>query len=568
MMFSSPHNSDGELPVAPGGGSLREENGALRRRVEKLERTLRRVRGERADLERTRRTMKRNSRLRRRAGAVAAFSYAVYLCCYNLRFLGVYNVVRGRPYDCATTRYGGLILEGGGVKGIASSRAARDVSADTERPPRRAPRTVRGDRRRGARTQQNRRRGARTQQNRRRGARTQQNRRQGARTQQKPAARRENPTKNRRRGATTQQKNRYGGAAAALEHYGLLGPRNIAAFRAGPKPLYLLCAQRGAGVLLNTSAKFWSGLRRAVGSRAGRVRGHVRGRHDGVAPGGRRARLEHHGVSTQIPAPAPRGLRGADRGAAAGARRGYFEGIRTRGAHEDRRPLINERKSSRGGDASRRRKKKRTLRRRRKKKPRLGAESSRGRREPSSRTSVRRRSQVRKAHGRLARARQRRAPPAAPRLVPGRRDRAPHAPAPRHDPARRQRHARRRASKDAYGGFARKPAVGRLRGFEEGVRRTLTGRRSRGFGSPRRAFTGRRRGAARARLRGSAAAGGFEKGGRATVVAGYPPARRFRQIEGKRRTRLRLSVTDLTAGRRAGNQTSRRRQDAVSFVCS
>ena len=163
MMFSSPHNSDGELPVAPGGGSLREENGALRRRVEKLERTLRRVRGERADLERTRRTMKRNSRLRRRAGAVAAFSYAVYLCCYNLRFLGVYNVVRGRPYDCATTRYGGLILEGGGVKGIASSRAARDVSADTERPPRRAPRTVRGDRRRGARTQQNRRQGARTQ---------------------------------------------------------------------------------------------------------------------------------------------------------------------------------------------------------------------------------------------------------------------------------------------------------------------------------------------------------------------------------------------------------------------
>jgi len=108
----------------PDGADLQQENAVLKRRVAALESTLSRVRGERADLERVKRVMKRNSKLRRRLGGGAVLLYMLYLAQYNLSFLGLYNMARGRPYDCAVRPYGGLILEGGGVKGIAYGGAA------------------------------------------------------------------------------------------------------------------------------------------------------------------------------------------------------------------------------------------------------------------------------------------------------------------------------------------------------------------------------------------------------------------------------------------------------------
>ena len=120
------NGSDGELSLHDDAepASVEEENASLKRRVAALEATLRRVRGERADLERVRRVMKRNSRLRRKLGLALVASYVLYYCCWNLSFLAGYNKLRGRPRDCAVTRYGGLILEGGGVKGVAYGGAA------------------------------------------------------------------------------------------------------------------------------------------------------------------------------------------------------------------------------------------------------------------------------------------------------------------------------------------------------------------------------------------------------------------------------------------------------------
>jgi hypothetical protein len=125
------NGSDGELSLHDDAepASVEEENASLKRRVAALEATLRRVRGERADLERVRRVMKRNSRLRRKLGLALVASYVLYYCCWNLSFLAGYNKLRGRPRDCAVTRYGGLILEGGGVKGVAYGGAAAALEA-------------------------------------------------------------------------------------------------------------------------------------------------------------------------------------------------------------------------------------------------------------------------------------------------------------------------------------------------------------------------------------------------------------------------------------------------------
>ena len=77
--------------------SLAKENALLRKRLATTEATLRRVRGERADLERVKAIMKRNSRLRRQLGVTFLVCYSLYACCWNMRFLGFYNWVRGGP---------------------------------------------------------------------------------------------------------------------------------------------------------------------------------------------------------------------------------------------------------------------------------------------------------------------------------------------------------------------------------------------------------------------------------------------------------------------------------------
>ena len=77
--------------------SLEEENAILRKRLAATEATLARVRGEREDLERVKARMKRNSKLRRRAGGALVVFYLFWYLCWNMRFLAGYNAVRGRP---------------------------------------------------------------------------------------------------------------------------------------------------------------------------------------------------------------------------------------------------------------------------------------------------------------------------------------------------------------------------------------------------------------------------------------------------------------------------------------
>jgi hypothetical protein len=123
----SPRGKDSHYEDAvelPEDASLEEENRHLRRRLALTEKTLERVRGERAKLNDIRNNMKRNSRLRRQAGGAVFACYLFWVFCWNMRFLGFYNALRGRPRDCAVRPYGALILEGGGVKGIAYGGAA------------------------------------------------------------------------------------------------------------------------------------------------------------------------------------------------------------------------------------------------------------------------------------------------------------------------------------------------------------------------------------------------------------------------------------------------------------
>ena len=96
----SPRGKDSHYEDAvelPEDASLEEENRHLRRRLALTEKTLERVRGERAKLNDIRNNMKRNSRLRRQAGGAVFACYLFWVFCWNMRFLGFYNARRGRP---------------------------------------------------------------------------------------------------------------------------------------------------------------------------------------------------------------------------------------------------------------------------------------------------------------------------------------------------------------------------------------------------------------------------------------------------------------------------------------
>ena len=89
----SPRGKDSHYEDAvelPEDASLEEENRHLRRRLALTEKTLERVRGERAKLNDIRNNMKRNSRLRRQAGGAVLVRYAWAAVPFQYKAAGLY----------------------------------------------------------------------------------------------------------------------------------------------------------------------------------------------------------------------------------------------------------------------------------------------------------------------------------------------------------------------------------------------------------------------------------------------------------------------------------------------